>query len=45
MIVELKGKSLRGVFELAKAQGCTVLTITRRVDDGLWRLGVVLPPL
>lgn len=44
MIVELKGKSLKGVFALARNQGCTaILTITRRATDGLWRLGVVLP--
>lgn len=44
MIVELKGKSLKGVFALARSQGCTaILTITRRANEGIWRLGVVLP--
>ena len=46
MIVELKGKSLTGVFALAKNMGCTaVLTITKRAGEGVWRSGVVLPPL
>lgn len=46
MIVELKGKSLKGVFSLARNMGCTaVLTITKRAGEGVWRLGVVLPPL
>ena len=46
MLVELVGKSLKGVFALAKNQGCTsILTITYRPTDRLWRLGVVLPPL
>lgn len=44
MIVELKGKSLRGVFALARNQGVLAIrTITRRREDGLWRLGVILP--
>jgi len=44
MLVELKGKSLRGVFSLAKNQGCIGFrSLTRRVDDGLWRLRVELP--
>ena len=44
MLVELKGKSLRGVFALAKNQGCICIrSVVRRADDGLWRLRVVLP--
>ena len=46
MIVELKGKSLKGVFAMAHNQGCiAILTITKRAGEGVWRLGVVLPPL
>jgi len=44
MLVELKGKSLRGVFALAKNQGCIGFrSLVRRADNGLWRLRVMLP--
>lgn len=44
MLVELVGKSLKGVFTLAKNQGCIGFrSIVRRADDGLWRLRVMLP--
>lgn len=44
MIVELVGKSLKGVFALARNQGCVGFrSLTRRPDDGLWRLRVNLP--
>lgn len=42
MLVELKGKSLRGVFALARAQGCTIPRSLRRIA-GVWILRVELP--
>ena len=45
MLVELKGKSLKGVFALAKNQGCIGFrSLVRHPDDRLWRLRVDLPP-
>ena len=44
MLVELTGKSLKGVFALARNQGCTYVgSITYRKEDKLWRLAVILP--
>ena len=44
MLVELVGGSLKGVFALARNQGCTrIRSLTRRADDKLWRLRVILP--
>lgn len=44
MLVELVGKSLKGVFALSKNQGCIGFrSLTRRADDKLWRLRVMLP--
>lgn len=44
MVVELVGKSLKGVFALARNQGCTGFrSIKRRADDKLWRLRIILP--
>lgn len=44
MLVELVGKSLKGVFALAHNQGCIGFrSLVRRADDKLWRLRVVLP--
>lgn len=44
MLVELVGKSLKGVFALAKAQGCVgYRSVVRRAEDGLWRVRVMLP--
>lgn len=43
-LVELKGKSMKGVFALARNQGCVGFrSLTRRASDKLWRLIVVLP--
>jgi len=45
VLVELVGKSLKGVFSLARNQGCIGFrSLTRRADDSLWRLRVELPP-
>ena len=44
MLVELVGKSLRGVLALAKNQGCIGFrSLVRRREDKLWRLRVMLP--
>jgi hypothetical protein len=44
MVVELVGKSLKGVFALARTQGCVGFRSVRRyADDKLWRLRVILP--
>ena len=43
MIVELVGKSVKGLFALAKNQGCKGFHSLVRREDGLWRLRVTLP--
>jgi len=44
MLVELVGKSLKGVLALARNQGCVGFrSLVRRADDKLWRLRVILP--
>ena len=45
MLVELVGKSITGVFALARNQGCTrVYSVVRRANEKVWRLRVELPP-
>lgn len=44
MIVELKGKSLKGVIALAKNQGCLPHTLSAVRRQGVWYLRVDLPP-
>ena len=45
MRVELKGKSLRGVFALARNQGCIGFHCLRKyAGENVWRLIVTLPP-
>lgn len=44
MLVELKGKSMKGLFALARNQGCIGFrSLTHRAGEGFWRLRVVLP--
>jgi len=43
MLVELIGKSLKGVVALAKNQGCLYMRSAVR-REGVWYLRVELPP-
>lgn len=43
MVVELKGKSIRGVFALARNMGARVVGCLKWDASGVFRIKVILP--